>query len=426
MSRNQSPVSTDIQRRLAQRFRITRVYMLTGLVFLGPAWLSLIHAAEAISQNKWHHPSFLAAIHLFMVGFALTVVYGAILQIVPVVFQGRLHSIRLGYIQYVLTVFGAILFPLGFLLQKWHIVGAGGFSVLASFILLFWNLGKSARTLKKRREALGILTTFLFLLITVILGIGMALGYPFAHRSAWSAHIIIGVSGWYTTLILTLTSRLMSFFVASRYKKLRQSRSEFLLLGGMLAIAAGTVLKGEGTSVSTVLLIGGWGLYLWSYLHLLIRLYFHFRKRRRQEVEWVLNWIITGLYGGFPILAVWAFASSRLGDSWTLGVMLLLIFGFLQWCIAAYMAKIMPFLRKTGRYPHGSTADAGGSRRPPAIREMLPKTPTVIALSGFAVSALFLLTGVLSSQTAITLAGSIMGTAAWGLYVAAMVIMYQR
>lgn len=57
---------------------------------------------------------------------------------------------------------------------------------------------------------------------------------------------------------------------------------------------------------------------------------------------------------------------------------------------------------------------------------MIPKTPTVTALLGYATGAIFLLTGVLIGQAAFTLAGAIVGTVAWILYVAAMVIMYQR
>ncbi|AQS55775.1 hypothetical protein [Novibacillus thermophilus] len=430
MSEKKPSIATAVQQHLAQRFRITRVYMLTGLVFLGPAWISLIHASVAISQNEWHHPSFLAAIHLFVVGFALTVVYGAIVQIVPVVFQGRLYSIRLGYVQYMFTVLGACSFPVGFLAEKWNVVAAGGCLVLVSFVLLCWNLGQSIRTLKKRTEALGITATFLFLLITVILGIGMSLGASLGNRSAWSIHIIVGVTGWFTTLILALTPRLMSFFVSSHYKKLRHSKPEFLFLGGMLAVVAGTALKDEGMGVSVAvgLSVGGWIVYGWGYFQLLMNLYIHFRRRRRQDVEWILNWIVAGLYGGFPVLGIWAIASSRLGDRWTLAVMMVLIFGFLQWCIAAYMAKIMPFLRRAGRYPHGTApeTDRGSRKRPPAIRDMIPKTPTVTALLGYATGAIFLLTGVLIGQAAFTLAGAIVGTVAWILYVAAMVIMYQR
>ena len=430
MLRDKSSVAANVHRSLAQRFRITRIYMVTGLAFLGPAWFSLIRASEAITQGQWHDPSLLAAIHLFVVGYALTVVHGAILQIVPVVFQGRLHSIRLGYIQYVFMVLGSFSFPVGFLTKQWNIVAAGGISVLVAFLLLFWNLVQTARTLKKRTEALGTMVTFLFLLATAILGIGMALGYPLVGRATLPLHMVIGITGWFTTLVVVLSPRLMSFFVSSHYKKLRRSRPEFLLLIGMLAVVAGMALRADGTvtSAATGMLVTGWILYFAGYLQVLIHLYRHFRNRRRKDVEWVLKWIVIGLYGGLPVLATWAVVSSGFGSRWSFAIMLLFIFGFLQWGIAGYMAKILPFLRRAGRVSHGAApnTDQVSGKRLPSVQDMLPQTPTVTALLGFAIAAILLTVGVLTGLGTLTVAGAIMGTVAWALYATAMVVMYRR
>lgn len=420
---------------LARRFRITRVYMLTGLAFLGPAWLSLVQAAEAVAQGQWHDPFLLSAVHLFVVGYALTVVQGAMLQIVPVAFQGRLYSIRLGGVQYVLMVLGAIAFPVGFLAKQWHIVAGGGMLVLAAYALLFWNLGQTARTLKKRAEALEMMSTFLFLLATVILGIGMALGRPPAGPVTLPLHMLAGITGWFATLIIWLSPRLMSFFVSSRYPHVRRSGPGRLLFAGMLAVAAGTALQDGGaiTPVAAGMLAGGWLLYLGGYLQVLIDLYRHFRDRRRQEVEWILKWILGGLYGGIGVVALWAvvssggwpLASGGLINRWTLSVVLLLIFGFLQWMIAAYMAKIMPFLRWMGRYGHGTSAGETPGRRP-ALSEMMPQKPTVAAFLGFAAGAVMLALGACFGQGALTLTGAVLGAVAWALYVVATAVMYRR
>ncbi len=423
---------------LGPRFRITRVFMLTGLAFLGPAWFSLVQAADALAQGRWLDPFLLSAVHLFVIGYSLTVVQGAMLQIVPVAFQGRLHSIRLGYLQYVLMVPGSLAFPVGFFAKRWDIVAAGGMLVLVAYSLLFWNLVQTARTLKKRTEALGIMTAFLFLLATVIMGIGMALGRPPAGQVTLPLHMVAGVTGWFTTLVVWLSPRLMSFFVSSRYPRLRRGGPGRLLFVGMLAVAAGMALRGGGTMtpVAMGILAGGWLLYLGGYLQVLIGIYRHFRERRRQEVEWVLKWILGGLYGGIGVLVLWAVVSSRFEKGWTLAsggfensrtmsVMLLLIFGYLQWMIAAYMAKIMPFLRWMGRYGHGNPAGKTSGRRP-ALSEMMPQKPTVAALLGFAAGAVMLALGACFGRGALTLTGAVLGTVAWVFYVSAMSVMYRR
>src|SRR5690606_35188737 len=106
--------------------------------------------------------------------------------------------------------------------------------------------------------------------------------------------------------------------------------------------------------------MAGWILYWIGYAEVLVDLYRHFRERRRQEVEWVLKWILGGVYGGWPVVAAWAFVSNGSDAAWMAAILFLSLFGFLQWNIAAYMAKIMPFLRWMGRYGHRAVKSPSG------------------------------------------------------------------
>ncbi|CAB3395188.1 hypothetical protein [Kyrpidia spormannii] len=299
---------------LGPRFRITRVYMITGLVFLGATWALLVAAAPAIAQGAWADSFPLAAIHLFVVGYALTTVHGALLQITPVAFQGRLYSIRLGYIEYVLMVLGAVAIPLGFLCRLWMITAIGGLFVLGAFALLLWNLGCTARTLKKRGEAFRSAWVFIFLLAVLILGVGMALGVPLLGRASLLLHMVAGVTGWFTTLILILSPRLIRVLVSSRHPGLERRGPELGLMAGTLLIAIGVSLvlaPGPGAGmglwgVAGSLSVGiGWVLYLVAYGLLLFHLFQHLRYRRRRDLEWVIPWIAAGLAAGWPVTLAW-------------------------------------------------------------------------------------------------------------------------
>lgn len=420
---------------LTPRLRLTRVHMVTGLIFLGPAWWCLVGAANAIARGTWSDPFLLAAVHLFVVGYALTTVQGALLQITPVAFQGRLYSIRLGYIQYVLMVLGTAAFPAGFLSGRWTVAAAGGLLVLAAYGLLLWNLAQTAGTLKKRAEALVLAPVFLFLPVTVLLGLGMAVGWPPPGPANLPVHMVIGVTGWFTTLILVLSPRLMSVFVSSRYPGLRRSGPAYLLFIGAALAGAGTALTagtappaGKPAAPAMAVSAAGWLLYLGAYLFVLGDLCRHFRERRRPEVEWVLKWVLAGLYGGWPVMTIWALVSGTPGGRRPLAAMLLSIFGFLQWTIAGYMAKILPFLRWMGRYGHGLVPVAARTpgQRLTGVREMMPRTSTVAALVGFAAGAVLLAWGALTARGGAALSGAVMGSAAWLLYVGGMAVMYRR
>lgn len=419
-------MSATNQNFLSSRFRITRVYMLTGVGFLGACWFFMIQAAESLSRGRWLDSSLLAAVHLFVIGYAMIVVHGAMLQIVPVAFQGRLYSIRLGYAQYALIVLGAVALPLGFLVDVWRIAAVGGLLLILSTVILLWNLGQTLRTLKKKGEALLLAAAFPFFFVTVLLGVSMSLGRFPAGEGTLPLHMMSGIVGWFTTLILLISPRLMGFFVSSRYKGLRKSGPGFLVLAGMAAVLAGEALKAGGrVAVSGGLSAAGWLLYLIGYAWVLVDLYRHFRHRRRREVEWVLKWILGGLYGGWPVVAAWAFASlGGLRENWAASGLLLSLLGFLQWNIGAFMAKILPFLRWMGRYGHGAAKDS--SKRIPALQEMMPRRMTVVSLTGSAAGAVLLALGTGLGQGALTFSGAALGTAAWVLYGLALLIMYRR
>ncbi|MCL6575234.1 hypothetical protein [Kyrpidia sp.] len=428
---------------LGPRFRITRVYMITGLVFLGATWALLVAAAPAIAQGAWADSFPLAAIHLFVVGYALTTVHGALLQITPVAFQGRLYSIRLGYIEYVLMVLGAVAIPLGFLCRLWMITAIGGLFVLGAFALLLWNLGCTARTLKKRGEALRSAWVFIFLLAVLILGVGMALGVPLLGRASLLLHMVAGVTGWFTTLILILSPRLIRLFVSSRHPGLERRGPELGLMAGTLLIAIGVSLvlaPGPGAGmglwgVAGSLSVGiGWVLYLVAYGLLLFHLFQHLRYRRRRDLEWVIPWIAAGLAAGWPVTLAWgavalgAEASGRTVGPAFMGMMLLVVFGFLGWVIAAYMAKILPFLRWMSKYGHGL---APATRRAPGerlvgVRDMMPQVPTGVALLGFAGGAVLLAAGSWSGREELAWIGAVVGVLAWLVYAGAMWAVYRR
>lgn len=398
--------------------------MLTGLWFLGASWFFMIRSAEALSRGRWLDFSLLAAVHLFVIGYAMVVVQGAMLQIMPVAFRGRLYSIRLGYVQYALIVFGAAAFPVGFLVNRWSIVAVGGISVLLSTGLLLWNLGQTLRTLKRKTEALLIITAFLFFLITALLGLAMSLHQFPAGEQTLFLHMVSGIFGWFTTLIILLTPRLMGFFISSRYKGLRKSGPGLLVLTGMATVLLGEILGAGGKVGASAVSITGWVLYLIGYSYVLVDLYRHFRDRRRREVEWVLKWILVGVYGGWPVVAAWAVAPRHFDGPWMASLLMFSLFGFLQWNIAAYMAKILPFLRWMGRYHH--QVAKGSSGRFPGVDEMMPRNLTAASLAGFAAGAVLMTLGTGWGQDALTFPGAVLGMTAWILYILAVAVMYRR
>ncbi|MBE3595584.1 MAG: hypothetical protein IMW86_00895 [Hydrogenibacillus sp.] len=422
---------------LRARFRLTRVYMGTALVFMLSAWLVMITAARPLAQGQMWAPSILGATHFFVLGYVLMTIQGAIMQITPVVFQGRLYSISLGYVQYVLMVLGSAGMGTSFLLGWTGGLGIFGSLILLALLLLFWNLARTLQQVQKKRDALRVLGAGIFLLWTVLLGLSfVAHGFISATVQSLMMHVTSGVVGGFTTLIVLLSPRLMTFFVSSRHKSTERfiRRSEGLLYLGLIFILSSPILEagasGANLGLGAWTVIGrlGWVIYLAGYALVLYRLYRHVQGRRRPQMEWILAWILGGLFGGWPLLGLWALAGQN-GFQPPYGAgLLLFVFGYVQWMVAAYMAKIMPFLRWMSRFD--PTINPAIREKPrvtlPSMRAVMPKGLTIASLLAFLLGASGLSAGHLLAHATLAAIGALLGSLGSVCLILAVAIMYRR
>lgn len=431
---------------LRARFMLTRVYMWTGIIFMVLCWSVLVIASPELGKGGILHPYVLSAVHLFVVGTVLMTIQGAIMQITPVVFQGALYSIPLGYVQYAFLLIGSIGLGGSFFVYWLTGLKISGLLVLLSVLILFWNIGKSMRSLKKRDDAYRVLAIGLFLLWTLILGIFFVSGKVLAPvpDMLWN-HLESGLVGTFTTLIMMLTPRLMNFFISSHYKSTQGMRrmSEGLLYNGLLLLIIGPMIVSSFplSAIQARPLLGvlpiwtGWLLYWIGYGLILLRLIRHVRMRRRKEMEWIFHWIIGGLIGGWILLFFWAVSRAsmiaggwRFPEGWSAALLFVFLFGYIQWTVAAYMAKIMPFLRWMSRFdPTINPAIRQKPRqKPPYMRSVMPRGLTRMAFLAFSAGSLLVGAGVFRTHGAWTFWGAVMGLLGALLFLLSIGLMYRR
>ncbi len=71
-------------------------FFLAGLTGMAAALLVLIGHVGAVLRFQYGSAALLAATHLMTLGFVSMVMMGAMYQLVPVVFNVKLYSVRLG------------------------------------------------------------------------------------------------------------------------------------------------------------------------------------------------------------------------------------------------------------------------------------------------------------------------------------------
>ena len=157
---------------LAAPFR----FFVTGPLFGVLAGLLLMVEGETVLQSRWA-PSMLALTHLMGVGFMLSVMLGALVQVLPVVAGAAFsHPLRIAKWSHALVTAGALLLALGLnkmnpLLLQGAVVALGaGIGVFA--VPMLWRLAHLRLTQAVNRD---LSLAALALLITVLLGAALVL-----------------------------------------------------------------------------------------------------------------------------------------------------------------------------------------------------------------------------------------------------------
>ncbi|KWX07313.1 hypothetical protein TR75_03330 [Hydrogenibacillus schlegelii] len=412
-------------RALLFRFRLTRRFMLTGWGFFGAAWILLGMSSEALAAGNRFSPLMLAAVHLLTVGFALHVIQGAILLMTPILFQGALFHVGLARLELGFSLFGAA----GLVFQFAH---AGGRSVACfgallapAYAILLLNLVRSIRTARRKRDALYTLWPVLWLGVTLIDGLRLAWGIVPNEKALFAHHLTAGLLGTMTALIGLLSPRLLSVFVSSRSSPFaRKPRPEPWLFAGVLAL----VIGGDRPApfvVGSVLFLTAYGLIAFRALQAL-------RNRRRRELDWPIPWIVAGFLLGLPatagwLAADWAVRSGTKEAPLFLAALLFHLMAFVATTIAAYLARILPFLRWSVRYDPAVRPEIWKTPdQVPKPRQMMPARPAMFGMAAFPAAAGLFALSVLTGQAFWAEMGAGIGVLGWSAYTAALALMERR
>jgi len=214
-------------------------YLYAALSFLVSTVLLLL-STEAFTQH-YFHPHILALTHGMALGWGTMIILGASHQLVPVLIERSLHSIKLAHTSFWLAAIGIPLLVYGFYVfnmgwpAKW-----GGRFVLLSVICYFINLCVSISKSKSRNvHAYFVLAATAWLLLTVFYGLSLVYNftYNFMPKSSVAylpIHAHTGVIGWFLLLIIGVGSRLIPLFLISKYKNDRLLWIIFFLINAGL------------------------------------------------------------------------------------------------------------------------------------------------------------------------------------------------
>jgi hypothetical protein len=391
-----------------------RLRLPLGFFVAGPLALVLLQLVLALDGGRLlqHYllPADLSETHLATLGWVTMMMIGALYQLAPVVFQTRLHSERLGLVQFWLYLGGVAGLVLSFRRMWTPGLGIFGTLVVLAVALFLYDAGRTLHGSRVRSLTGSYLLHALACLgLTVIAGLTLALDLHFhwfaIPRHALAAHVHLAAVGWLGLTLIGTSYQLMPMFALVHGHGTRLARTIlWTLTGGLAALFFSLLL-----ALPRPLFLGAAVVVAGALLAYAYDVYRMFRLRRRRALDLTQQHTIvstTSLVLAVGVGLYIAFVDPRgaAQTRWYLAYAELALGGWLTLAIMGQYYKILPFLVWHHRY------SARMGREPvPLLRDLYQPRRAQIAfycyLAGYALTTV----GFLAGSAAAVRGGGVLG-----------------
>lgn len=350
-----------------EEVRLPLTFILTGISIFVLAQLLLLDGVDQLILGTAQVPYLLAVAHLLVLGFGTMVAMGVMYQLVPVALQTKIHDLRVARYQYGIYLIGVLGICWSFIdFSAFRLLIFASVTVLG--ILLFeWNLWLTIRNAASSEIRTAIGSALTSLLVTIGLGLWLVIDFYHPHMGAWHArilpvHILFGMVGWFTMLIVGFSYKLAPMFTLSHgYKSHFGKWAVYLLDAGLAVTSIGILLKEFFVTIPGVLLL------IAGFVSYGIQLKKILNHRLRKKYD-------PGVAAALFAMPFTLCLSSVVGlEGWLTGenisfsaIVYLIIMGWIALTILGYLYKIIPFLWWTHKY-----GKVIGKQKTPNLKEML-------------------------------------------------------
>ena len=314
-------------------------FFLTAPIFAIIIGALIIFNDASLIMNRYSDIT-IAIVHLFTLGILSMIIVGAMQQMMPVLAGAVIKKpLLFANIVHSTLTLGTILFALYFIYKVKILLIITTVILSISFLTFFFMAIKLLFKVKFLTPTVIAMRIFAVLgLITIVLGLHLAGSHisdniQASHYSFVSLHILFGMFGFATLLIMGVAFQVIPmFYVAKDFPKFVQNKIPFIL-SFLLFTYIGFEFLGIDITVLKFLLLFIIGLFAYYGIHSL-------NNRRRPIFDVTLLYWQLSLYSLLISLFIWAFAKSDV--DYLLAIFFAL--GFLYSLLQGMVYKIIPFL----------------------------------------------------------------------------------
>ncbi|WP_457749985.1 hypothetical protein [Sulfurimonas sp.] len=387
-----------ISQDFAPPFKLIAPFFILGSIFY---FLSSVYLFSFDATNiSFLHPKTIAFVHLFLLGFIMMVIFGAMAQLVPVVLEVGHFGVELFYAIWPLLLIGTLLMVFGFLYSS-ALLPYGGVVVLIAMMIFVGEIFLTIFKVKKLTlvmSSLLIANTFLF--FGIIFGLLMALSYAGTISvdisSLLQAHVYSVLGGYIAITIMGLSVVLVPMFTLSHSFSLKPLEISI----SMMSIAVVLVIIASFFKIQYLAYLGYISavIAMLSYFYLI---YIIYKTRPRKENDVYAISLMFSYISMIVSLIIGLLYFVMQKEEFLLASMWLFFFGFFAFLITGHMYKIIPFLVWFEKF-----SPLVGKQKVPMLVDMVPSKSSQAQFVFCAVGVVLVTVAILSKNNSLIDAGA--------------------
>ena len=338
---NQGTNNAPSAKSVIPYFVLSAVSWLIAIVFIA------FHP-NSVLNTVYFNEVMLTITHILVLGFITSVIFGALFQLLPVIFLQKIYSEKLTKTVFYLLLTGTV----GICFSFYYESNAIGLTIFGSLIniaviLFIINVWKTIGSSTENKAAkLFIKTSAVWLALTTVAGLLLAINFltpflPFAHLELLKVHAHFGIIGWFIFLIIGVSSVLIPMFLLVHNLDRKPLYFAYVLLLSSLVFGGMSKL----ISVPTLLYIG-YGLGSLGFIYYLNFITVIYKSRPRKKLDYGLKKTMIA----FPSLvlviisSILFLAGFKTDFNLSAFYVIVLIIGFISTLILGQFYKTLPFI----------------------------------------------------------------------------------
>jgi len=378
----------QISKEFAPPFKMIEPFFKYGSLLYILSLISLLFIDSSSSLIDFKIVGFA---HLFLLGFVMIIIFGAMAQLIPVVLEVGHFSVDLYYIIFPTLFFGTLLLVGGFWFESSLIPYGAMLVFISMLIFLFETFATLKKTTSNTLTVRAVKYGNIFLTIAIIVGFIMAIaignGLNIDVSKLLPIHVVLVIFGYVTVTVIGLSMVLLPMFGLAHGYEDKDVELAFKIL--VYSVIAFSLLRLIGLDFLSNFALLGIAVAIVFYLKQLLILY-KIRARKLLDI-WYKH-----IYVAFISLVVASFLG-LLGYFFSVDKLLkaaiwIYVIGFFAFVINGHLLKIIPFLVWFERF-----SPLVGKKKVPMLHEMLSDKDAEysfwLSLAGLVIGAIALLIG---------------------------------